>query len=231
LRTKQINARNFVIDFVITTVAIVIALTFFNSRISGDVQEKEAMLFKADLKYLTSEISLVQNSVNQTLKGLKEKSKSANNLQTSLEEKSYRATDSLSMVVAQFDPNIFFRPEIIGFDAFVKGDEIKRLRPLSVRKSLLKSIGLLKKVNADYHESSIKYGSEYASLIDGQYTADRSRLTNRYFLYNGKLVTWLSNYSNELNKEIQQLKTLKQAFIQLEDQLNKLTQADEEENE
>jgi hypothetical protein len=86
-------------------------------------------------------------------------------------------------------------------------------------------------VNADYHESSIKYGSEYASLIDGQYTADRSRLTNRYFLYNGKLVTWLSNYSNELNKEIQQLKTLKQAFIQLEDQLNKLTQADEEENE
>lgn len=185
-------------------------------------------LIAGDVKFLSGEIDLVQNSLTQVITGLTEKSRAAGSLQTSLEEKSYRATDSLASVVAQFDPMVIFRPELIGFEAFVVGDEITRLNPLSTRKTLLKSLALLNSCNDSYQANLSILCNQYNDLINSQFSEDRSRLLNRYFLYNGKVANWLAIYQREVNKEIQQLKRLDQSFIQLDDQLNKIALNSEE---
>lgn len=229
MRTKRTNARNFLLDFIVTCLAILVSISFIHHRTSTKKQEIKKGLITADIKFLEAEIALVQNTIKQTLVGLTEKNRAAAGLQSGLEEKNYRATDSISMVVAQFDPQVIFRPELIGFEAFIAGNELKRLKPLSVRKSLLKSVALLRKANAEYQTDITNLVSTYNELIDGQFNADKSRLINRYFLYNGKIANWLAVYQRQVNMEIQQLKRLEQAFMQLSDNLSSINVNEDEE--
>jgi hypothetical protein len=230
LRTKSTNTRNFLLDFLITSLAILVSVTIIQNRIGNKEEAIKTDLITVDVKFLSGEIDLVQNTLNKTITGLTEKSRAAARLQSSLEEKSYRATDSLAMVVAQFDPMVIFRPELIGFDAFVVGDEVKRLKPLSTRKTLLKSMALLKNSNDSYQVNITSLTQQYNDLIGGQFNNDRSKLLNRYFLYNGKVAGWIAQYQNEINKEIQQLKRLDQSFVRLNDQLSSIVVNKEEEN-
>lgn len=228
MRTKRTNTRNFILDFVVTCLAILVSVSIIHNRIGNKKQEIKSGLITSDIKFLEAEIALVQNTIKQTLVGLTEKNRAAASLQASLEEKNYRAIDSLSMIVAQFDPQIIFRPELIGFEAFTAGDELKRLKPLSIRKSLLKSIALLHRANNEYQTDMASLVLEYNSLIASQFNDDRSRILNRYFLYNGKIVSWLTIYQRQINLEIQQLKRLEQAFVQLSDNLSSINTNEEE---
>jgi len=229
LRTKRTHTRNFILDFVITSLAILVSAAIIQNRIGNKKEAINSELISIDVKFLSGEIALVQNTLNKTITGLSEKSRAAASLQASLEEKSYRATDSLAMVVSQFDPMVIFRPELIGFDAFVVGDEVKRLKPLSTRKTLLKSMALLKNSNDSYQANIESLTQQYNDLIGGQFNNDRSKLLNRYFLYNGKVADWLVHYQKEINKEIQQLKRLDQSFVRLNDQLSSIVVNKEEE--
>lgn len=220
MRTRRTNVKNFIIDFILTVIAIVVAISFVHHRDSADKISTKSSLLKADVKFLTSEIDLVQNSIQQSITGLNQKSKSALSLQESLEEKNYRSIDSLSQVVAEFDPLVIFRPEIVGFEAFVQGDEIKRLTPLSTRKTLLKSMSLLQQCNQAYQIQFDALNLTYHQLIDPQFNENKSRLLNRYFLYNGKISAWLIEYQKQISRALHQLKRLNQSFIQLEDQLD-----------
>ena len=206
MRTRKSTGRNLLLDLLVTTVSILIALAIVRHFQKDEIVSSKLTQRKADIKFLMTETEIVQNTFEKTMENLNRKVLLANELNKSLTEKNYRYTDSLATVVFQFDPNTLFNPELLGFEAFLMGNEIKRLSPLNTRKELLKNVKHLKEIKQAYQQYQTSVKESYNALVDKQFNLSSGELKSGYYLYNGDWVNWLTEYEEQSLKMLQLFK-------------------------
>ncbi len=139
-----------------------------------------------------------------------------------MNKKKAKAIDSLSGVIYNFDVNVTYLPELSGFLAFEKGEEINDIQPLSTRKQLLKHFNLLEQSITNYNNYLNSEINIFLELKASNFS-ELGTVKNRYRFYSGSIANWFENYTATTKKQLQHLQRVKQSFSELDNNLLQIT--------